>query len=78
MWLNLLVDDCSCGKITKLKKTTLQLLLSNMAISGKKKNQNQNLATLALFFNKNPLYESLSIYLSGHQVVKLHHQNQVP
>lgn len=42
MWLNLLVDDCSCGNITKLKKTTLQLLLSNMAIS--EKNQNQNLA----------------------------------
>jgi hypothetical protein len=50
MWLNLLVDDCSCGNITKLKKTTLQLLLSNMATSGK--NQNQNLATLALFFHK--------------------------
>ncbi len=47
MWLNLLVDDCSCGKITKLKKTTLQLLLSTMAISGrKKKTKSGNFSTL--------------------------------
>ncbi len=30
MWLNLLMDDCQCGPIARLKKTKTQVMFKNL------------------------------------------------